>query len=174
MVWSHKRTRIPGATLSGPTLEQMELRSVAAIGVPPGRRSQGSQPSKRAAGHLIVAQGWPAHFMRTLRRAGCRSIATLRGAGRDCARWRSGSAVDDPDASLHLSARSALRAWCGSALSCWRVRAADAATPRIHRAFVRTSRGVVDMPAWLSLLCGVAVLVAAAYLLYVVLRPEDF
>ncbi|PPT37191.1 potassium-transporting system small peptide KdpF [Xanthomonas arboricola] len=30
------------------------------------------------------------------------------------------------------------------------------------------------MPAWLSLLCGVAVLVVAAYLLYVVLRPEDF
>ncbi len=30
------------------------------------------------------------------------------------------------------------------------------------------------MPAWLSLLCGVAVLVAAAYLWYVVLRPEDF
>lgn len=28
------------------------------------------------------------------------------------------------------------------------------------------------MPAWLSLLCGVAVLVAAAYLLYVVLRPK--
>ena len=34
--------------------------------------------------------------------------------------------------------------------------------------------GVTDMPGWLSLLCGVAVLVAAAYLLYVVLRPEDF
>lgn len=30
------------------------------------------------------------------------------------------------------------------------------------------------MPSWLSLLCGAAVLVAAAYLLYVVLRPEDF
>ncbi|MBV6858885.1 potassium-transporting ATPase subunit F [Xanthomonas campestris pv. zingibericola] len=30
------------------------------------------------------------------------------------------------------------------------------------------------MPGWLSLLCGVAVLVVAAYLLYVVLRPEDF
>ena len=27
---------------------------------------------------------------------------------------------------------------------------------------------------WLSLLCGVLVLVAAAYLLYVVLRPESF
>jgi hypothetical protein len=30
------------------------------------------------------------------------------------------------------------------------------------------------MPAWLSLLCGVAVLVATAYLLYAVLRPESF
>ncbi|MBL9197517.1 potassium-transporting ATPase subunit F [Xanthomonas fragariae] len=30
------------------------------------------------------------------------------------------------------------------------------------------------MPAGLSLLCGVAVLVSAAYLLYVLLRPEDF
>lgn len=30
------------------------------------------------------------------------------------------------------------------------------------------------MPAWLSLLCGVATIVAAAYLLYVILRPERF
>jgi F subunit of K+-transporting ATPase len=30
------------------------------------------------------------------------------------------------------------------------------------------------MPGWLVLICGVAVTVAAAYLLYVVLRPEDF
>ncbi|MBN6150023.1 potassium-transporting ATPase subunit F [Xanthomonas sp. AmX2] len=30
------------------------------------------------------------------------------------------------------------------------------------------------MPAWLALICGVTVLVAAAYLLYVILRPEDF
>lgn len=30
------------------------------------------------------------------------------------------------------------------------------------------------MPGWLSMLCAVSVLVAAAYLLYVVLRPEDF
>ncbi|MFD0725002.1 potassium-transporting ATPase subunit F [Lysobacter brunescens] len=30
------------------------------------------------------------------------------------------------------------------------------------------------MPAWLSLVCGVAVIVSAAYLIYVVLRPEDF
>ncbi|MGO1071628.1 potassium-transporting ATPase subunit F [Lysobacter sp. CA199] len=30
------------------------------------------------------------------------------------------------------------------------------------------------MPGWLSMLCAVLVLVAAAYLLYVVLRPEDF
>ena len=30
------------------------------------------------------------------------------------------------------------------------------------------------MSAWLSLLCGVLVLVAAPYLLYVVLRPEAF
>lgn len=30
------------------------------------------------------------------------------------------------------------------------------------------------MPAWLSLVCGVAVIAAAAYLLCVVLRPEDF
>jgi hypothetical protein len=30
------------------------------------------------------------------------------------------------------------------------------------------------LPAWLALVCGVLVLVAAAYLLYVVLRPEAF
>ncbi len=30
------------------------------------------------------------------------------------------------------------------------------------------------MPGWLSLLSGVVVLVAAAYLLYAVLRPESF
>ncbi|MEQ4573918.1 MULTISPECIES: potassium-transporting ATPase subunit F [Gammaproteobacteria] len=30
------------------------------------------------------------------------------------------------------------------------------------------------MSGWLSFVCGVAVLVAAAYLLYVVLRPEEF
>jgi hypothetical protein len=30
------------------------------------------------------------------------------------------------------------------------------------------------MPGWLALVCGVAVIVAAAYLLYVVLRPEEF
>lgn len=30
------------------------------------------------------------------------------------------------------------------------------------------------MPDWLSLVCAISVLVAAAYLLYVVLRPEDF
>ncbi len=30
------------------------------------------------------------------------------------------------------------------------------------------------MPGWLALVCGVAVIAAAAYLLYVVLRPEDF
>jgi len=32
----------------------------------------------------------------------------------------------------------------------------------------------VSMPGWLSLLCGVVVLIAAAYLLYAVLRPESF
>lgn len=32
----------------------------------------------------------------------------------------------------------------------------------------------IAMSPWLSLLCGVLVLVAAAYLLYVVLRPESF
>lgn len=30
------------------------------------------------------------------------------------------------------------------------------------------------MPGWLALVSSVAVIVAAAYLLYVVLRPEDF
>jgi hypothetical protein len=30
------------------------------------------------------------------------------------------------------------------------------------------------MPGWLALVCAVATCVAAAYLLYVVLRPEDF
>jgi disulfide bond formation protein DsbB len=34
--------------------------------------------------------------------------------------------------------------------------------------------GVLSMPGWLSLLCGVLVLVAAAYLVYAVLRPEAF
>lgn len=30
------------------------------------------------------------------------------------------------------------------------------------------------MPAWLAVICGVLVIVTGAYLLYVVLRPEDF
>ncbi|MFC5578975.1 potassium-transporting ATPase subunit F [Lysobacter niabensis] len=30
------------------------------------------------------------------------------------------------------------------------------------------------MPGWLALICGVSVVATAAYLLYVVLRPEDF
>lgn len=30
------------------------------------------------------------------------------------------------------------------------------------------------MPNWLALVCAVAVVIAAAYLLYVVLRPEKF
>lgn len=30
------------------------------------------------------------------------------------------------------------------------------------------------MPDWLAMACGVAVIIAAAYLLYVILRPEDF
>ncbi|HEY1141033.1 MAG TPA: potassium-transporting ATPase subunit F [Lysobacter sp.] len=30
------------------------------------------------------------------------------------------------------------------------------------------------MPGWLAFVCSVAVVVAAAYLLYVILRPEDF
>lgn len=30
------------------------------------------------------------------------------------------------------------------------------------------------MPGWLSLTCAIAVAVAALYLLYVILRPEDF
>jgi hypothetical protein len=30
------------------------------------------------------------------------------------------------------------------------------------------------MPGWLALFCGALVIVAAAYLLYVVLRPGDF
>lgn len=30
------------------------------------------------------------------------------------------------------------------------------------------------LPAWLALVCGVLVVVAAAYLLYVVLAPEKF
>ncbi len=115
-----------------------------------------------------------AAFMRNLRGAHGTSIATLRSSGRDCAQWRSGSAVDDPDASLDLSAPSALRARCGSALPCCHAAAACARAQRSGLAPLCASRGVADMPAWLSLLCGVAVLVAAAYLLYVVLRPEDF
>ncbi|RDY67386.1 potassium-transporting ATPase subunit F [Lysobacter soli] len=30
------------------------------------------------------------------------------------------------------------------------------------------------MPAWLAFVCGIAVVLASAYLLYVILRPEDF
>lgn len=30
------------------------------------------------------------------------------------------------------------------------------------------------MPGWLALTCAIAVLLAAAYLLYVILRPEEF
>jgi len=30
------------------------------------------------------------------------------------------------------------------------------------------------MPGWLALLCGVVVLIAAAYLLYAALRPDSF
>ena len=30
------------------------------------------------------------------------------------------------------------------------------------------------MPAWLAIVCGVAVIVAAAYLVNVILRPERF
>lgn len=30
------------------------------------------------------------------------------------------------------------------------------------------------MPGWLSLVCAAAVVIAAAYLLYVILRPERF
>ena len=30
------------------------------------------------------------------------------------------------------------------------------------------------MPAWLAFVCSIAVVLAFAYLLYVILRPEDF
>jgi len=30
------------------------------------------------------------------------------------------------------------------------------------------------MPSWLAFVCSVAVVMAAAYLLYVIIRPEDF
>ena len=30
------------------------------------------------------------------------------------------------------------------------------------------------MPGWLALVCGVSVIVAGAYLLYVILRPDRF
>lgn len=82
--------------------------------------------------------------------------------------------MDDPDASVDLSASSALRARWSSALPRRHAHVACSPAQRAHRADVRTSRGVAHMPGWLSLLCGVAVLVAAAYLLYVMLRPEDF
>ncbi len=41
---------------------------------------------------------------------------------------------------------------------------------------LRSSKYLRDaqMPAWLSLLCGIVVVLAAAYLLLVVLRPEKF
>lgn len=78
-----------------------------------------------------------------------------------------------PDARSFPPAPSALCARCGSALSCWFVPAACTCGRCLACAALR-AHGVTDMPAWLSLLCGVAVFVAAAYLLYVVLRPEDF
>lgn len=34
--------------------------------------------------------------------------------------------------------------------------------------------GECVMPGWLSLLCGIVVVMAAAYLLLVILRPEKF
>ncbi|WP_407351677.1 potassium-transporting ATPase subunit F [Luteimonas sp. R10] len=30
------------------------------------------------------------------------------------------------------------------------------------------------MPGWLAFVCGISVVAAAAYLLFVILRPEDF
>ncbi|TQD39251.1 potassium-transporting ATPase subunit F [Marilutibacter aestuarii] len=30
------------------------------------------------------------------------------------------------------------------------------------------------MPSWLAFVCGLSVIAAAAYLLFVILRPEDF
>jgi len=36
------------------------------------------------------------------------------------------------------------------------------------------SLGNAVMPGWLSLLCGIVVIVVAAYLLLVILRPEKF
>lgn len=59
------------------------------------------------------------------------------------------------------------------------IRLACAAPPRPSIDVVFRQAGTrpdieVSMPGWLSLLCGVVVLIAAAYLLYAVLRPESF
>jgi type VI protein secretion system component VasF len=48
------------------------------------------------------------------------------------------------------------------------------ALPFHQRAPVIDAPPRCSMPGWLSLLCGVVVLIAAAYLLYAVLRPESF
>ncbi len=39
---------------------------------------------------------------------------------------------------------------------------------------VAAAAATPTLPAWLALVCGVLVIVAAAYLLYVVLAPEKF
>ncbi len=45
--------------------------------------------------------------------------------------------------------------------------------PPIDTALLETPEECA-MPGWLSLLCGIVVVLAAAYLLLVVLRPEKF
>ena len=47
-------------------------------------------------------------------------------------------------------------------------------TPRSPTLHVFKFLGNAVMPGWLSLLCGIVVIVAAAYLLLVILRPEKF
>ncbi|CAP53019.1 putative membrane protein [Xanthomonas campestris pv. campestris] len=161
--WIHSvsRKRSGQAARDQPCLDSQELQhlpsAIALKPIGPGCRN------KQANSAFYAEFTRPPHQVHsdfTQRRTRLRALAE---------RFRRGH----PDARSFLSAPSALCARCGSALSCWFVPAACKRGRYLACAALRT-HGVIDMPAWLSLLCGVAVFVAAAYLLYVVLRPEDF
>lgn len=64
------------------------------------------------------------------------------------------------------------RSWHGR--PCWQRAAAFPSTRYARRAGGRATEPRFPMPGWLLFLCGLVALVAAAYLLYAVLRPESF
>ncbi|TCK50667.1 F subunit of K+-transporting ATPase [Xanthomonas vasicola] len=162
--WRHPVRRDPRAD---------GAHSIAALCVQPGHRSEGSRPLERLAGYLVEAQAALAFYADfTQRRRQIHSDFTQpRQRLRTLAeRFRRGRSRCIPSLACFIGAARRVRQRFVM-LARTRCRRCDTSHPSRH---VRTSRGVTDMPAWLSLLCGVAVLVAAAYLLYVVLRPEDF